>query len=94
MQIILDIFAFLVYVMLVVSVPRAVFAGKPGGGSLALAGAVTVFVLIFGAVSLTVASGIAQDGSSLTQGILLAGFVVVSILCRITWTPSREALPR
>jgi hypothetical protein len=61
---------------------------------LALAGTVTVFVLIFGAVSLTVASGIAQDGSSLTQGILLAGFVVVAILCRITWTPSREALPR
>ncbi len=94
MQIILDIGAVLVFIMAVVAVPRAVWKGNPGPHAGLLAGFVACLVIIFGLVSMSVATGLAATSSSTSQIVLLIGIIVVAILCGVTWSPARtSALP-
>ena len=85
METLLDIGAFVVFVLVVVCIPRAVHRGNPGPGSGILAGFVALALIVFGFVSMSVASGLAA-GLRSPAIILLAAFVAVAILCRILWS--------
>ena len=84
METLLDIGAFVVFALVIVCIPRAVHRGNPGSGI--LAGFVALALVVFGLVSMAVASGLAAGSSSLAHIILLAAFVTVAILCRISWS--------
>ena len=86
METLLDIGAFVVFALVIVCIPRAVHRGNPGPGSGILAGFVALALIVFGFVSMSVASGLAAGSSSLAHIILLAAFVAVAILCRISWS--------
>ena len=90
METILDILAVIVFLMLVISVPRAVRRGNPGPGSGVLAGLIALAVIVFGVVSVSVASGFAASNSSEAHVALLIGYVVVFILCGISWSGGRS----
>lgn len=85
METLLDICAVVVFAIIVVSIPRAVYRGNPGPHSGILAGLVALALIGFGLVSMSVASGLASTASSLSQFILLAAYVCVAILCGVTW---------
>jgi hypothetical protein len=90
METLLDVGAFAVFAIIVVCIPRAVYRGNPGPHAGVLAGFVALALTVFGLVSMSVASGLAA-GSSLVRVILLTAFVLVAILCRITWSSATTA---
>ena len=91
METLLDIGAFAVFVIVVVCIPRAVYRGNSGPGAGVLAGFVALALTVFGLVSMSVASGLAAGSSSLAHIILLAAFVLVAILCSISWSSATTA---
>src|ERR1700722_18130332 len=92
MEIILDIDAVLVFVMVLISVPRAVFRRNPGPHAGILAGFVAAFLILFGLGSMSVASGISENSSPTSQTVLLSGISVAAILCGITWSSAPPAV--
>ena len=86
METLLDVGAFAVFAIIVVCIPRAVYRGNPGPHAGVLAGFVALALTVFGLVSMSVASGLAAGSSSLARVILLTAFVLVAILCRISWS--------
>lgn len=83
MEIILDIGAVIVFLLVVPSVASAV-RNEEKDVSAALAGFVAVFAVIFGLVFMSAASQLAT-GQFSTQVILLVFLVVVAILARTAW---------
>jgi hypothetical protein len=89
MEIILDIGAVVIFLLVVASVPSAVrAAAKEVSG--ALAAFVAVFVVLFGLVFMASASQLATSSFS-TQAILLVFLVVVAVLARTAWA-SKQAV--
>ena len=86
MGIFLTIADVIVLLAIVISVPRAVWKGQSqGSGSLLLSACIVLAMLIFGLVSLSAASGLAESGSSLNHGALLIFLVLTAIVLRMWW---------
>ena len=85
MEIIVDIAAVIVFLLVIPSVVWAVRTegGKDASG--ALVGFVAVFVAIMGIVFLSAAANLAT-GMSSTQIIMLAFYVVIALFARAAWT--------
>jgi hypothetical protein len=88
MEILFDIGALIVFLLIIITVPRAVWNEKPQGpGSRVLFGFVILMVIIFAIVSLSTAAGLIATSSSLSHVVLLAVWVLVAILARVAWSP-------
>src|ERR1700676_2110961 len=88
METLFDIGAVIVFLLLIITVPRAVWNEKPQGpGSRVLFGFVILMVIIFATVSLSTAAGLIATSSSLSHVVLLAVWGLVPILARIPWSP-------
>jgi len=92
MQTFLVIADLIVVLLLVLTVPGAVWRGleDKGAGSLLLSICVAAAVIAFGIISAGVAAGLAQ-GSSLEQGILLVVLVAIAIVLGLSWTSASAA---
>jgi hypothetical protein len=84
METILDIAAVIIFLLVVPSVAWAV-RNEASEVSVALAGFVALFAVIFGLVFMSAASQLATGAMS-TQVILLVFMVVVAILARTVWS--------
>ena len=85
MGIVLIIADVLVLAAVVISASHAVWKGQSQGfGSLLLAICITLAMVIFALVSFSAAFGLAE-GSSLSQGVLLAFLVVTAVVARASW---------
>ena len=88
METLFDIGAVIVFLLLIITVPRAVWNEKPQGpGSRVLYGFVILMVIIFATVSLSTAAGLIATSSSLSHIVLLAVWLLVAILARVAWSP-------
>ncbi len=91
MGITLSIAAFGILALVVADVSRWVLKERPGGsGGRALSAFVTLFLLIFALVSLSVASQLAENSSGITKLALFVFIVANAVLVRVSWA-SAEA---
>ena len=89
METLFDIGAVIVFLLLIITVPRAVWNEKPQGpGSRVLFGFVILMVIIFATVSLSTAAGLITTSSSLSHVVLLVVWVLVALFSRVAW-PAR-----
>jgi hypothetical protein len=86
MGIALSLADLLILLTIVISVSRTVRNGQSRGfGPLLLSICVLLALLVFGMVSFTAASGLAQSSSFLGQGVLLAFLVLTAVVARVSW---------
>jgi hypothetical protein len=85
MGILLSIADVIVVLAIVVSVPSAVWKGQPGGRSLLLSACITLAMLIFGLVSLSAASGLAESESSVNHVAMLIFLAATAVVLRMWW---------
>jgi hypothetical protein len=85
MGILLSIADVIVVLAIVISVPSAVWKGQPGGRSLLLSACIALAMLVFGLVSLSAASGLAESGSSSNQVAMLIFLAVTAVILRAWW---------
>jgi hypothetical protein len=90
MEIIVDIAALLVFLLVVPSVIWAVRAEAGPNVSGALVAFVAIFVTIMGIVFMSAATNLAT-GQSTTQIIMLAFYVVIAIFARAAWASKSAA---
>ncbi len=85
MGILLSIADVIVVLAIVISVPSAVWKGQPGGRSLLLSACIALAMLVFGLVSLSAASGLAESGSSSNHVAMLIFLAVTAVILRAWW---------
>ena len=85
MGIFLSIADVIVVLAIVISVPSAVWRGQPGERPLLLSGCMAMAMLIFGLVSVSAASGLAQSGSSSNHVAMLIFLAVTAVALRMWW---------
>ncbi len=90
MGILLSIADVIVVLAIVISVLSAVWKGQPDGRSLLLSACIALAMLVFGLVSLSAASGLAESESSLNHAAMLIFLAVTAVILR-TWWASKPA---
>ena len=85
MGIFLTIADVIVVLAIVIAVSGAVWKGQSQGGSLLLSACIALAMLIFGLVSLSAASGLAESASSLNHAAMLIFVAVTAIVLRAWW---------
>jgi hypothetical protein len=82
----LGIVDFIVLVVLVVQVPRAVSKEQPHGfGSLLLSIFIALALIVFATVSFAAFLGLVEASSSLTRGIFFVVLLGMAALLRLSW---------